>query len=184
MLGYKFLAGFTSLAIGAVLAATGIDSGPKVGANLSAFEPTHVTGQDAGTETCPVCKYGNLPAVQVWVNGSPDKGIATLAANLDKQMADLNKKELKFKSFMIFKAGDEKKLQGDLASLAKVQALSKVALTWVPKNSEALELYKINPEARTTVLVYKDRQVTRKFVNIDVEKDMKALDAAIQQITK
>jgi protocatechuate 3,4-dioxygenase beta subunit len=183
VLGYKLLAGLTTLALGAVMTVTGLDSGPKVGDNLSAFEPSHVSGADAGTETCPVCKYGNLPAVQVWVNGGPNQQMAKLASNLDKQMAQLNRKDLKFKSFMIFK-GEGAKLESELARLAKAEALSKVALTWVPGNSDALELYKINPEAKTTVLVYKNRRVTEKFVNIDVEKDIKALNEAINKIVR
>lgn len=171
------------MALGVVMTAAGLDSGPKVGDNVNAFEPTHVTGADAGTETCPVCKYGNLPAVQVWVNGGVDRQVSTLAADLEKQMSTLNGKDLKFKSFMIFK-GDGKKLQGELAQLAKAESLSKLALTWVPSDSDALDLYKINPEAKTTVLVYKNRRVTEKFVNLDVEKDMKALNAAIEKIAK
>jgi hypothetical protein len=185
MLGLKLWSTLATVAIGAVMAVTGIESGPKTGAVLQPFEPQHVTGSDAGTATCPVCKYGDLPAVQVWVNGSPTADAAKIASNLDKQMTELNGQKLKFKSFMIFKSEEGKKIEGALQTMAKNNHLGSIALAWLPAGSDALGEYSINPQAHTTILVYKNRQVKDKFIDLKTdEAGLKSLDAAIHRIVK
>jgi protocatechuate 3,4-dioxygenase, beta subunit len=185
MLGLKFLGLVSTAALGVVLTLAGLESGPKKGDTLQAFEPTHVTGADAGTQTCPVCKYGNLPAVQVWVNGEPTADVAKIASDLDKHMAALNGETLHLKTFVIFKSNEGKKIEAKLAALAKANGLNKVALTWLAPGNEALKEYQINSAAQTTILVYKNRQVTDKFINLKADKEgLMALDGAIAKITK
>jgi len=185
MFGLKVMGLLATTALGAVLTLAGLDSGPKKGDTLQAFEPTHVTGADAGTATCPVCKYGNLPAVQVWVNGLPDANVAKIAADLDKHMGVLNGASLRLKSFVIFKSSEGQRIEPTLLQLAKEHKLNKVALAWLPPSSEAIKEYQINPEANTTILVYKNRQVTDKFVNLKAdEAGLRELDAAVSRITK
>jgi protocatechuate 3,4-dioxygenase beta subunit len=186
VLGIKLIGSVAAAAFGALLTFTGVSSGPNKGDMLSAFEPTHVTGQDAGTETCPVCKYGNLPAVQVWVNNDlPSADVTKIAVNLDKQMARINKDQLHFKSFVIFRSNDAARVQTNLKALANGEKLDRVALAWLTPANEALKLYAINPEAKTTVLVYKNRCVMDKFVDMKVdEAGLRELNAAIARITK
>ncbi|MEW6277640.1 MAG: hypothetical protein AB1758_03375 [Candidatus Eremiobacterota bacterium] len=50
--------------------------------------------------------------------------------------------------------------------------------------AEALELYKINPEVRNTVIVYRDRKVSETFVNLDVSRDGARLEKAIVGVCK
>jgi hypothetical protein len=185
VLGFKIMGTLAAAALGAVVTLAGLDSGPKKGEALSAFEPTHVTGADARTDTCPVCKYGNLPAVQVWVNGNPTADVKKVAATLERRMVALNGDGLRFKTFMIFKSSNAKKIEGTLSEMAKANHLREVALTWLPPTSEALKQYQINPGAETTVLVYKNRQVTDKFVNLKADAaGLKALNLAIEKIVK
>ncbi len=49
------------------------------------------------------------------------------------------------------------------------QKFQKVAMTMVPSptDTETFGIYKINPEAKNTVLLYKKRKVAAKWVNID-----------------
>jgi protocatechuate 3,4-dioxygenase beta subunit len=186
VLGIKLLGVVAATAFGTLLTWSGISSGPNKGDTLSAFEPSHVTGQDAGTDTCPVCKYGNLPAVQVWVNNDmPNADIVRITADLDKQMTEINKKDLRFKSFVIFKTSDSKRADANLKAIASRVKLQNVALTWLTPNNEALKAYSINPEAKTTVLVYKNRRVMDKFVDMKGdEAGLNELNAAIARITK
>ena len=50
--------------------------------------------------------------------------------------------------------------------------------------NEAIKLYHINPApaVRNTVLVYKDRQITARFVNLDVSKQGPELEKALAAI--
>ena len=184
MLGWKLITSVTVAAIGTLMTVTGLDSGPAKGEAVSAFQPTHVTGADKGTNTCPVCKYGVLPAVQVWVNGVPSEQDAKVAQKLEQAMAKFNTGDkLRLKSFMIFK-GDQS-IEGKLQQFAKLSRIEQVALAYLPGSSEAFSEYHINPEAKTTVLVYKGRRITDKFVDLpDSADSLKQLESAIDRIEK
>ena len=160
---------------------TGGDSGPAVGANLPAFEPTHVTGPDAGTETCPVCKYGSRPAVQAWINGADEKDVKAIVKALEGSVKKNDKVEMK--AFVMF-IGDAA-IAPKLKELAKDTESKNVALTYLPKSSPALGDYSINTDAeiKSTVLVYKDRVLSQKFVNLEA-KDIAKLEEAIAKVTK
>lgn len=41
----------------------------------------------------------------------------------------------------------------------------------MPTSDEGMALYKINPKAKSTVLIYKKKQVTAKFVDYDAKRD-------------
>lgn len=172
---------FTSLGVTALAAA--LNSGLGVGDSVYPFEPTHVTGPDKGTQTCPVCKYGATPAVQVWVNGDSLKNIVPIAKELNKQANSSN-----FRAFVVFlidpKNADE--TSKTLASVAEKNNLNKVALVWLDKSSRSVSTYKVNTssDVKNTVIAYKDRKVTQKFVNLRSTKDgLSDLQAAITQIT-
>lgn len=177
------LAGVVFASLGVTALAAALNSGLGVGENVSPFEPTHVTGPDKGTNTCPVCKYGALPAVQVWVNGDNIKNIVPIAKALNAQVAST-----KLKAFVVFlidpKNADE--TAKTLASVAEKNKLDKVALTYLDKNSRSVSTYKVNTSAdvKNTVIVYKDRRVTQKFVNLTSNKDgLGDLQAAISHVT-
>lgn len=78
------------------------------------------------------------------------------------------------------------------ATAAQLQALNKkvkadnVALTTLKANDESLTGYKISadPKVKTTVIVYKQRKVTKVFVNFDAKKDAAALKSAIADASK
>jgi len=48
-----------------------------------------------------------------------------------------------------------------------------VAMVWVPSpvDKETSQLYKINKNVKNTVLFYKKRKVTAKWVNVDYTKE-------------
>src|SRR5438552_1419506 len=78
---------FLNIGAGAVVQASSpgrLISGVERGGMLSPFRPTHVTGPDRGTRTCPVCTDSGSPVVQVWVNTDDDKNVRALVACLEK----------------------------------------------------------------------------------------------------
>jgi len=159
-----------ALALPLVASAHGTKSGPGVGDMVSAFEPTHVTGPDAGTNTCPVCKYGNTPAVQVWVNGDKLENVSKIADTLESAIKMQG--SAKLKGFIVFiKPKNESKdmVEGQLKMIASKCHLKNVGLVYVdgPK-SEPIETYNINTNSsvKNTVLVYHNRKVNANFVNL------------------
>ncbi len=185
MFGWKILASFTMAAVGALSNMIGLNSGLDKGDNVPAFEPTHVTGADKNTETCPVCKYGALPAVQVWVNQGPSGDHMKIAKTLEAEMAKFNAGKLAFKSFMIFKSNDGAQIAPKLVQLAKLADVQDVAMAWLPPTDDAYKGYRINPGAKTTILIYKNRKVQDKFVDLKIdEAGLKQLKTSIEKMMK
>ncbi len=163
-----------------------VKSGLQPGEMVTAFEPSHVTGPDAGTNTCPICKYGKTPAVQVWVNGDKTENIAKIADTLEAaiKMEGSNK----LKGFIIFikpSNVSSEIMAGQLKMVAEKCKLSNVALTFVdgPK-SEFIGQYKINAASnvKNTVIVYHDMKVDSNFVNLQGnEKGLKSLKGAMMK---
>ncbi|MBX3114585.1 MAG: hypothetical protein KF824_04815 [Fimbriimonadaceae bacterium] len=178
----KALIGIAAIAALALpVFASAPDSGLKVGEMTSAFEPHHVSGPDKGTDTCPVCKYGNRPAVQVWVNGDAPENVVAIANDLDKKMAS---SKAEFRAFVVYLTHCEKcvEMSGTIAGKVKGE---KVAVTNLPIDSPAVGDYKVNTDTavKNTVFVYKNRKVVAKFVNLKGdEAGLKALNAAIAKV--
>jgi hypothetical protein len=157
---------------------TQIASGVAVGDTLAPFRPMHVAGPDAGTNTCPVCKYGARPAVQVWFNSESMKSAAPIAQALDKAVADNSSADLKaFVVFIRHGKGADSQFASQLKDFAAKNKLQRIGVTYVSAPTDAaVREYQINTNAKVqnTVFVYKDRTVASKFVNL--RADTKGLD--------
>ena len=74
------------------------------------------------------------------------------------------------------------------ASLAAKKKLDHVALTYVSgPEDEAVKAYRINTGAKVknTVLVYKNRMVSSKFINLVADKSgLESLDKAIHSVVQ
>lgn len=176
--------GVVVLAASALGAPEALKSGVGKGAMLPAYKPTHVTGPDKGTSTCPVCKYPRNPAVQAWINTDNDKNVAALVSALEKTA--LANHEAKLKAFVVFV--NPKREAADVVAdrLKKLGAklnLEHVSLMYLPGPEDpAVKGYGINTDARVrnTIFVYKNRTVNTKFVNFSAdEKGVKTLNEAI-----
>ncbi len=177
---------FGTLAI-AVLAlpalAAAPESGLKVGETVSAFHPTHVAGPLKGTDGCPPCTYGNRPMVQVWHNHDTDANLEATVKFLDKKIAE-SKHE--FKAFTIRVAFCENCV-GETEDMAKAYGDTKVGIAHISSTDQAITDYKYNldREVKNTVIVYKNRKVSAKFVNFKAdEAGLKALNVAIANVDK
>lgn len=165
---------------------SGANSGPKIGEFVNAFEPHHISGPDAGTDTCPVCKYGNTPAVQVWIHKRESANLKQVIQLLDKKVA---KNPSKFKAFVIVLTpkAELQQTQTWLKSLAKETGSKGVALTTLDPSDPGVEANQINisDKISNTVFVYKNRKVTANWVDfVASSATLKALDRAITSATK
>lgn len=162
-----------------------IDSGLNVGEMVTPFHPKHVSGPDAGTDTCPPCKYGSRPAVQVWVNGDDAKNVKAIADIVNASVAKHSDKQ--FKGFVIFLAdkANGEMLEKKLAKMAEEAKYKDIALAWLPKDDEAVGNYKVSvsDEVKNTVFIYKNKKVASKLVNVSAdEAKLGELQAAIEQV--
>ena len=64
-------------------------------------------------------------------------------------------------------------LQGKIRKWCEDLQLNKVAVVWVPSpiDEESSQLFKINPEAKNTVFIYKKRKVAAKWVNMEYDEE-------------
>lgn len=180
-LGFASIALVPAVVAVAALGTGKLSSGIKVGENVSAFMPHHVTGADANTNTCPVCKYGMIPAVQVWVNGDSPKNVEKIAKDLDARIHQAG--DSNHKGFIVFVEPtnvDKTKLEANLKAMAADANLHHVALTYVTTDNDAIKDYQINlnPGVKNTVFVYNNRKVESKFVNLNASK-MDAFNTAL-----
>ena len=168
----------------AVMAA---DSGLKVGEMVSAFHPKHVAGPHKGTDACPPCTYGNLPMVQVWVNGDDIDNVLEISKSLEKAVEA--KKRSQFKAFVIVLTdkAHSKQTATALEAAASKAGFDDLAVAYLQKDDHAIKDYKVNTTAdvKNTVFVYKDRTVKAKFVNLKGNKaGLTSLNTAIDKIAK
>jgi protocatechuate 3,4-dioxygenase beta subunit len=168
--------------------AAALSSGINTGETVGAFNPHHVTGPNKGTNTCPVCTYGNRPMVQMWVNGDKLANVKAAASLLNERVvAEKDKSQLK--GFIIFVTDKQKapELAKVLAKIAKDLNANDIALAWIDRNDSAITDYKVNtkPEVKNTIFVYRDREVKTKYVNLKLDKNgLGDLSKAIDGITK
>jgi hypothetical protein len=96
-------------------------------------------------------------------------------------------KEKQLKAFFIFVTDEGKALAPKLTELATQAKADDLCLTFLPKKDEGVELYKFNldPEVKNTIIVYRNKRVTAKFVNLVAdEKGLGELKAAIAEVVK
>jgi protocatechuate 3,4-dioxygenase beta subunit len=159
-------------------------SGPQKGQSVSAFEPYHATGPDKGTHTCPVCKYGMLPMVQVWVQGAPTEADAKLLKALDAEAASHVGQKLHAFAIFLRPESAEKSEGAKLATFASKNGLTHLSLLVADPKDEFVKPYHLSPNAavHTTVLVSKRREVIENLVN--PKADDARLPAAIATATR
>ncbi|RYG44035.1 MAG: hypothetical protein EOO01_20240 [Chitinophagaceae bacterium] len=155
-----------------------INSGLAIGANCPAFDPLHLSGADKGSTACPMCKYGYGKGVMLWLNHANLEQMTGFLQTMEKEIIARGEKNLRV--FVIYMnpfyqendAEESRIVQGKIAKWCEEKSLHKVAVVWVPSpvDEDTAQLFKINPEAKNTVLVYKKRKVASKWVNIEYDE--------------
>lgn len=146
----------------------GRNSGLLVGTECPAFEPRHAWGADRGTRACPMCKYGyRTSGVLAWFGEDDWEAMAALARALE---GEIGRRGGGFRAFFVFtnpKKQPAAEVTRRLEAFARANGLQNVAVLHVPSPDDKPSsfLYGINPRAKNTVLVYRQRRVAGKFVN-------------------
>ena len=152
-----------------------ISSGLAIGEDNPSFTPYHAYGPDKGTKTCPVCKYGRYNGIVYFVGNHPNwEDIKTWLQFLEFES---EQRKAYLKAYFVY--GNEKEYsqetrQKELEALGRELNLQYTALTFVPsfadKKSEVV-LNKINPEVENTIVIYKNRTIIDKYVDLDPSKE-------------
>ncbi len=151
-----------------------IKSGLEIGEDNPSFTPFHAFGPDKGTKTCPVCKYGRFHGIVYFVGNNPNW------YNIKKWLSFLELESVKRSNYLkvYFVYGNEKNYnkeerQKELENLGKELNIKNSALTFVSSfldTESEVNLNRINPEVENTFIIYKNRTIIDKFVNINPTK--------------
>jgi protocatechuate 3,4-dioxygenase beta subunit len=163
------------------------DSGPAISKENPAFDPQHAWGPDKGSHACPMCKYGYQPGVLYWVNSNTD-WYEVEAWTMWLEQLSLRSGEKTFKAYLIYSNApglSKEQIEEKLSALGRKLNVTKMALTYVPRPDDAASnaaLNKINPQTRNTFIVYVNRRVVDKFVNLSFdERNTKLLEWSVRR---
>lgn len=146
----------------AVLCALAAPAGLRPGDEVSAWEPVHVAGPHAGTRTCPVCAYLDAPVLLAF---APDAAAAAkLVGNLEAIAAAHARGRLKV--ILVVVEGSDEQLQ----KLAMHHAVRHLMLCRPDpeRRDKQLRLYKVDPAAASSVLLYADYTVRKTWPAADL----------------
>lgn len=147
-----------------------IHSGLEIGEDNPSFTPFHAWGPDKGAKTCPVCKYGRFHGIMYFVGNKPNWNEIKEWLTFLENECDKRGKYLK----VYFVYGNEidfnpMERQIELENLGSELNIEKLALTFVPSFSDSVsdvDLNKINPAVENTFVIYRNRNIVEKFINI------------------
>lgn len=145
-------------------------SGLQIGEDQPSFIPFHAFGPDKGSRACPVCKYGRYHGIVYFVGNVPNwDEIKKWLLFLEQQSLARSKY---LKAYFVY--GNENDYnkgmrEKELEKIGNELKLKNIALTYVPSfldtESEA-NLNKINPTVENTFIVYRNRTIIDKYINL------------------
>lgn len=148
-------------------------SGQQIGEDVFSFTPQHVWGPDAGTKTCPVCKYGRYHGILFTVGN--DQADWQDVANWLTYFEEVSHQRQEYlKVYMIYANKDSKSAEKQLRELGRKLDLERVALTFVPSFSDKaseVDLLGINPQAANTIILYRNSRIVDKYVDLIATKE-------------
>ncbi len=155
-------------------------SGLQIGEDQPSFMPFHAYGADKGSRACPVCKYGRYHGIIYFAGNNPDwPGIKKWLTFLEQQSITRNKY---LKAYFVYgnsKDYNKDKRQKELEKIGVQLNLKNIALTFVPSFTDTeseVNLSKINPDIENTFIIYKNRTIIDRFINLKpTEENFKLL---------
>jgi protocatechuate 3,4-dioxygenase beta subunit len=155
-------------------------SGRHIGEDQPSFMPFHAYGPDKGSRACPVCKYGRYHGIIYFVGNHPDwEDSKKWLLFLEKQSAKRNKY---LKVYFVYGSEinyQKNTRQKELETTGEELNLKFVALTFVPSFSDTeseVNLCNINPEVKNTFIIYRNRNIIDKYVNLEpTEKNFRTI---------
>lgn len=151
-----------------------LNSGLEIGEDNPSFTPFHAYGPDIGTKTCPVCKYGRFHGIIYFVGNNPNwVNIKNWLSFLELESVNRSKY---LKVYFVYgndKNYNKEERQKELEKLGNELNLKNTALTFVPSFSDKeseVNLNKINSEVENTFVIYRNRAIIDKFVNLNANQ--------------
>ena len=155
--------------------------GLQKGDEVSAWEPIHLTGPEAGTKNCPVCTHLERPAILVFAkwNDNTEELAFMLNQFVQEKMLD------ELKAFVVVTDGDQEAIK----EYAEFNTLANVSICTLDEKtrSDDLKKYKIEPKNNNTIVVYRDFVVWSNHVDLkstDFEKLEDSVSALMDQPRK
>ncbi len=154
-----------------------VNSGREIGEDNPSFTPFHAWGPDKGKKTCPVCKYGRYHGIVFFVGNNPNwNEIKEWLVYLENESIT---REKYLKAYFVY--GNENNYnksdrQAELEKLGSELNIEKTALTFVPSFSDKqseVYLNRINPKAENTIIIYRNRNIIGKFINLKPTEENK-----------
>lgn len=135
------------------------DKGLPISAHAPSFMPTHITGRHAGTEACPLCVYGLVPQLQIWVqeeNLADGILLAESAEELCESWASLRISEHSPVVYVVMVPTAESRLSDATTKTIRNTSLKHVFFVQVPswEDSATSRLYGHSNSDRPNVRVY------------------------------
>ena len=168
----------------------GIQSGNPIGSESPAFSPQHIAGPDKGSHACPMCKYGYNPGVIVFLNTDNDwKNASAICKRLEEE--SIKRKSQRFKAYLVYTNPGKlsvKEIESKLEKFADSLSIKNMAITYVPsiddKKTE-MNLNKINPKTKSTIIVYNHRIVFDKYIDFSpTDKNFSLLINSVEEAGK
>jgi len=152
-----------------------VSSGLPVGYDQPSFIPYHAYGPDKGSQACPVCKYGRYHGILFFVGNKPDwQDIKKWLLFLETK-SKLRKEYLK--AYFVYgnENGYSKDLRAhELSVLGNELKIKQLALCYVPSLSDTtteVNLNQISMDANNTFVIYKNRRIIGKKINLIASKE-------------
>ncbi|MER3495884.1 MAG: hypothetical protein C4320_03205 [Armatimonadota bacterium] len=165
------------------LAGGPVVSGLKTGEAISAFHPTHLSGPLAKSTNCFPCTFQNRPQVQAWIHGDDPANVGAIAKVLDTAMESHKNKEFKALIVVLYTPAEKASAEALAKSIPTKFGANRVGVALLPTTSSAVADYKINLDAKNTIVAYKNWKVTKNWTNALAKTDAAGLNAEIARIS-
>ncbi len=146
------------------------ESGLQIGEDQPSFMPYHAYGPDKGSRACPVCKYGRYHGIIYFVGDNPNwEEIKKWLAFLEQQSITRRKY---LKAYFVYGNGkdyNKNPRQKELERIGIELNVKNIALTFVPSFADTeseVNLSKINQNSENTFVIYRNRTIIDKFINL------------------
>jgi len=177
----KYLAPVLALGLLATGAWAGVVSGLAAGTPTPSVPVVDVTGKYAGKHICYVCEFQDDPNVIAFFRDADDQ-TAELIVQLDKLYRQ-QKDNTKFKAVAILEAGLDAKPWLEELSRSRNIEIPLVVLAKGPKDV-GVRLYQLDPAARNTFLVTRNRMVQTNVSDIEATKFNEVTQATLGMLAK
>ncbi len=154
---------------------SGPRSGLDIGDNQPSFGPYHAFGPDKGTTACPVCRYGRFQGVLYFVGNKPNWiEIRAWIAFLEQESVRRGKFLKVYFVYGNAKDYSEETRRKQLDQLGTELNVRNVALTFVPSFTDTdtdADLNKIDPLVENTFIIFRQRRIVDKYVDLKPTAD-------------